>query len=77
MFFLCLIAAVAGTPLRQAEAASDFARAFGELGQGNVLETIDGGVGDDKEQLRPVLARAAVAGLGVDSNPAPRGVEPG
>ncbi len=49
MFLLCLIAALSGTPLRQAEAASDFARSFGEFGQGDVIETIDGGVGDDEE----------------------------
>jgi len=49
MFLLCLIAALSGTPLRQAEAANDFARSFGESGQGDVIETIDGGVGDDKE----------------------------
>jgi hypothetical protein len=49
MFLLCLIAALSGTPLRQAEAASDFARSLGELGQGTIIETIDGGVGDDKE----------------------------
>lgn len=51
MFLLCLIAALSGTPLRQAEAANDFVRLFGEFGQGqkNVLETIDGGVGDDLE----------------------------
>ena len=49
MFLLCLIAALSGTPLRQAEAADDFARAFGECGQGDALHTVDGGVGDDKE----------------------------
>jgi hypothetical protein len=49
MFLLCLIAALSGTPLRQAEAADDFARSIGELGQGDVIETIDGGVGDDIE----------------------------
>jgi hypothetical protein len=49
MFLLCLIAALSGTPLRQAEAADDLARSLGELGQGDVIETIDGGVGDDKE----------------------------
>jgi hypothetical protein len=47
MFLLCLIAALSGTPLRQAEAAHDFARSIGEHGQR--IETIDGGVGDDKE----------------------------
>jgi hypothetical protein len=48
MFLLCLIAALSGTPLRQAEAAGDFARTRAELGQDHV-ETIDGGVGDDAE----------------------------
>ena len=49
MFLLCLIAALSGTPLRQAEAANDFARSIGELGQEDVIETVDGGVGDDTE----------------------------
>ena len=49
MFMLCLIAALSGTPLRQAEAADDFARTFGECGQEDALHTVDGGVGDDKE----------------------------
>jgi hypothetical protein len=49
MFLLCLIAALSGTPLRQAEAADDFARWIGELGQGDVIETLDGGIGDDTE----------------------------
>ncbi len=49
MFLLCLIAALSGAPLRQAEAASDLARSLDELGDGNIIETIDGGVGDDKE----------------------------
>ena len=48
MLLLCLIAVLSGTPLRQAEAASDFARSRAELGQDHV-ETIDGGVGDDAE----------------------------
>ena len=47
MFLLCLIAALSGTPLRQAEAANDFARSHGEFEQGHVIEMIDGGVGDD------------------------------
>jgi hypothetical protein len=47
MVLLCLIAALSGTPLRQAEAASDFARSHSELGQGYAIELIDGGVGDD------------------------------
>jgi len=49
MLLLCFLAALSGTPLRQAEAASDFARSIGEFGQGDVIETIDGGVGDDQE----------------------------
>jgi hypothetical protein len=49
MFVLSLIAALAGTPLREAEAANDFARSFGENGHGDAIETIDGGVGDDTE----------------------------
>jgi len=53
MFLLCLIAALSGTPLRQAEAANDFARSFGEFAQGHAIETIDGGVGDDKEVSIP------------------------
>jgi hypothetical protein len=48
MLLLCLIAALSGTPLRQAEAASDFARSRDELGQDHI-EMIDGGVGDDAE----------------------------
>jgi hypothetical protein len=49
MFLLCLIAALSGTPLRQAEAADDFARSLSEMRQGQVIETIDGGIGDDSE----------------------------
>jgi hypothetical protein len=47
MFLMCLIAALSGTPLRQAEAASDFARSLSELDEGHSIEMIDGGVGDD------------------------------
>lgn len=47
MFLLCLIAALAGSPLRQAEAAGDLARSVAELEGGDVIGTIDGGVGDD------------------------------
>ena len=49
MFFLCLVAALSGTPLRQAEAAADYARTVGECERGEVLHDVDGGVGDDKE----------------------------
>jgi hypothetical protein len=49
MFLMCLIAALSGTPLRQAEAASDLARALAESGRGDDIEVPDGGVGDDSE----------------------------
>jgi hypothetical protein len=48
MFLLCLIAALSATPLRQAEAAGDFARSRAELGEDHV-EMVDGGVGDDAD----------------------------
>ena len=60
MLLLCLIAAFSGTPLRQAEAASDFARSRSELGQDHV-ETIDGGVGEG------MLGRVQVFAPGDDS----------
>src|SRR4051794_30591910 len=47
MFLMALIAALSGTPLRQVEAASDLARSIAELGDGNIAEETDGGVGDD------------------------------
>ncbi len=47
MFALCLIAALSGTPLRQAEAASDFARSLEDANRGDEIEVPDGGVGDD------------------------------
>src|SRR4051794_17693194 len=46
-FLLSLLAALTGTPLRQAEAASDFARSLVERLQAADIESIDGGVGDD------------------------------
>jgi hypothetical protein len=42
-----LIATLAGGPLRQAEAAADFARSAAERFESSSLETPDGGVGDD------------------------------
>ncbi len=55
MFLLCLIAALAGTPLRQVEAAGDLARSLAELDGGDVVEQIDDGVGDDSGEtiLKP------------------------
>jgi hypothetical protein len=45
--WLILIAALTGTPLRQAEAADDLCRSMIELLQPANIETPDGGVGDD------------------------------
>lgn len=42
-----LIAAITGTPLRQAEAASDLSRTLAGLFQSADIESPDGGVGDD------------------------------
>jgi hypothetical protein len=47
MFLMCLIAALSGTPLRQVEAANDFARWLADLADDHGIETVDGGVGDD------------------------------
>lgn len=47
LFLLSLIAALTGTPLRQAEAAHDFVCSLAELDGGDIIEEIDGGVGDD------------------------------
>jgi len=45
---LCLVLALAGQPLRQAEAASDYARMLSHLlTSGGAIEVPDGGVGDD------------------------------
>jgi hypothetical protein len=49
MVLLSLIAALAGTPMRLAEAADDIACSLAELGCGDVIEIPDGGVGDDPE----------------------------
>jgi hypothetical protein len=44
---LCLAAALTGGPLRQAEAAEDFAHSLGEVVHAYSIEEKDGGVGDD------------------------------
>jgi hypothetical protein len=44
---MTLTAALAGTPLRQAEAADDLCRSVLEMLQTASLDTPDGGVGDD------------------------------
>ncbi len=46
-FLLAMLAALAGTPLRIAEAADDLARALAEVAGDSEIEVIDGGVGDD------------------------------
>jgi hypothetical protein len=61
MFLLSLIAALAGTPLRQAEAAHDLACSLAELDGRDVLEEIDGGVGDDSDAtIKSETAHASV-----------------
>jgi hypothetical protein len=51
--WLCLVAAVSGAFLRQAEAAADIASALAELGDGGSAEEPDGGVGDEPESGLP------------------------
>lgn len=47
--FLTLLAALAGTPLRQAEAASDASRILSKEFPADRLESVDGGVGDEAD----------------------------
>ncbi len=61
MFLLALIAAIAGTPLRQAEAAEDLARIMAGVQSGGI-EEIDGGVGDDSGET--VLKAVAQVEIG-------------
>jgi hypothetical protein len=63
---LSLIAALTGTPLRQAEAASDFSRILASLLQPAQLESPDGGVGDDSGVT---LHSGSQASLSVDLTP--------
>jgi hypothetical protein len=49
LFLLSLVAALTGTPLRQAEAAHDFVSAVADRLGGDDIKEIDGGVGDDSE----------------------------
>ena len=58
---LSLIAALAGTPLRQAEAAHDWAAALSDLGKDNLLAEIDGGIGDDPgDTIRADVAHTSI-----------------
>ena len=58
---LILIAALTGTPLRQAEAAADLCRSLVESVEPAELATPDGGVGDDSEVLVSQRARRRLA----------------
>ena len=72
MFLLSLLAALAGTPLRQAEAAGDLARSLAEVGCGDVLEPADGGVGDDAgDTLKADASPAPHPPAASDALPAP------
>ena len=63
---LSLIAALTGTPLRQAEAAADLSRSLVELLQPADLEMPDGGVGDDSGVA---IHGGTQAGATVDRSP--------
>jgi hypothetical protein len=81
MALLCLIAALAGSPLRQAEAAGDLARSLAELHGGDVIEGIDGGVGDDAGEtiLRSGgrdCSDAAPDSPAIDGSPCPAVLQP-
>src|SRR4051794_40633192 len=72
MFVISLLAALAGTPLRQAEAAHDLACSLAELGDGDLVEVVDGGVGDDPgETIRGDDAPAPVAPAAAAPLPSP------
>ena len=47
MFALSMVASLAGTPLRIAEAAHDIGCALADLDDAGAIEIPDGGVGDD------------------------------
>jgi hypothetical protein len=62
MFVLSLIAVLAGTPLRLAEAADDLARSLAETDNGVNLEQVDGGVGDDSgATIKPDVSSTTLA----------------
>jgi hypothetical protein len=50
LYLLTLIAALSATPLRQAEAAADFARSLSDSESAANIEVTDGGVGDDRAE---------------------------
>jgi len=55
-FLISILAALSGTPLRQAEAAADFARSITDQIPCGHVEIPDGGVGDDAEVGIPATA---------------------
>jgi len=65
LFGLSLVAILSATPSRQAEAADDFARSMAELGEGNRVEEVDGGVGDDSLEALRIDANEARASLAI------------
>jgi hypothetical protein len=71
MFVLSLIAALAGTPLRLAEAADDMARSVAEFGVGDALGVPDGGVGDDSgATIKSDNTHARAISVCVENSPA-------
>ncbi len=61
MFGISLVAILSGSLSRQAEAAGDFARTLAELGEGDRVEEVDGGVGDDPLEALKADAAGSVA----------------
>jgi hypothetical protein len=71
LFFLCVIAALAGTPLRQAEAAHDFVCALDELDRDVTITEPDGRVGyDSGATIKAEVTLASVVLATADSRPA-------
>lgn len=64
-FLLSMLAAFAGAPLRQAEAASDLARSLAEFVQPADVEAGDGGVGDDAGDATLAPTPGLVANLSI------------
>jgi hypothetical protein len=66
LFLLSMLAALAGTPLRLAEAAHDIACALPDHDRDSAIEIPDGGVGDDSDAtVRADVARPPT----IDSSP--------
>ena len=65
-FLLSTLAALTGTPLRQAEAAADLTRSLAELSHLADIETSDGGVGDDLDVGTLTVSHGSVAEAATD-----------